>query len=318
MLSHIVRGFRFGSVLSLSLLAAGWAAPAQAQVKLEHKFEEGRKTVTHTTMKTKQTLTLAGRGLDSESDRFIITTSQAGKRDAEGNLRIEQKVDKFSLTSKLPGGISLTFDSDDPNKKADIPQLEPALQAMRATVKAKSVLVRDKSGKVIAVEGLEKVAEELPEELRGDLNPEQIKKTANQESGTLPDKPVKAGDTWTKTADLPLGGGQIMTMTTEYKYLGEVKEGGRSLEKIEAKTTTVVLSVTAETTAMKVNRSDLKPTESSVTILFDREAGQAQSTKSKIRIQGEVDLKLTVNGMELDFPGSKLDLTIESEAVRQP
>ena len=93
MLSHIGHVLRFGSVLSLSLLAAGWSVPAQAQVKLEHKFVEGQKTVTHTTMKIKQTLTLAGMGLDTDSDRFVISSAQVGKRDAEGKIRVEQKTD---------------------------------------------------------------------------------------------------------------------------------------------------------------------------------------------------------------------------------
>ncbi|MBM3969011.1 MAG: hypothetical protein FJ302_03970 [Planctomycetes bacterium] len=314
MLSHIVRGFRLGSLLSLSLLAAGWAAPAMAQVKLEHKFADGVKTVTHTNMKIKQTLTLAGMGLDSEQDRFVISTSQNGKRDADGKIRIEQKTDKLTSTAKLPGGLNLTFDSDDPNKKAENPALEPFMQAMRAAVKSKPVFVRDQSGKVIAVEGLEKAAEELPEELRGDFNPENAKKTANQELENLPGKPVKAGDTWTRNVDLPLGSGQVMAMTVEYKYLGEVKEGGKTFDKIQAKTTTVSFSI-AENSALplKVTKSDLKPTESAETILFDRAAGQVHSTKGKLRVQG--DLNFTINGQAL--PG-KLDLTIESEAVRQP
>ena len=314
MLSHIVRRFRLGSVLSLSLLAAGWAAPAVAQVKLEHKFADGVKTVTHTNLKIKQSLTLAGMALDSEQDRFVISTSQAGKRDAEGKIRIEQKTDKLTTTAKLPGGLTLSFDSDDPNKKADNPALEPFMQAMRAAAKSKPVLVRDQSGKVIAVEGLEKAAEELPEELRGDFNADNAKKNANQELETLPGKPVKAGDTWTKNADLPLGSGQVMAMTTEYKYLGEVKEGDKTFDKIESKTTAVSFSI-AENSALplKVTKSDLKPTESAETILFDRAAGQVHSTKLKIRIQGDLDF--SINGQAL--PG-KLDLTIESEAVRQP
>ena len=314
MLSFIVRSLRFASVMSLALLATGWAVPAMAQVKLEPKFVEGRKTVTHTTIKIKQTLTLAGMGLDTESDRFVIATSQVGKRDAEGKIRVEQKTDKLTTTSKLPGGITLTFDSDDPNKKAENPALEPFMQVMRVAAKMKVVLVRDQTGKVVAVEGLDKAAEEVPEELRGDFNPETTKKTANQELESLPSKSVKTGDTWTKNADLPLGSGQVMAMTVEYKYLGEVKEGGKTLDKIEAKTTVVSLSI-AENSALplKITKSDLKPTESVETILFDREAGQVHSTKGKLRIQGDLDF--TINGQAL--PG-KLDLTIESEAVRQP
>ncbi len=314
MLSHFIRSLRWGSLLSLSLLAAGWAVPAMAQVKLEAKFEEGRKTVTHTTMKIKQTLTLAGMGLDTESDRFIIATSQVGKRDAEGKIRVEQKTDKLTTTAKLPGGITLSFDSDDPNKKADNPALEPFMQVMRVAAKMKPILVRDQSGKVVAVEGLDKAAEEVPEELRGDFNAENAKNNANQELETLPSKPVKTGDTWTKNANLPLGSGQVMAVTVEYKYIGEVKEGDKTFDKIEAKTTTVSFSI-AENSALplKVTKSDLKPTESTETILFDRAAGQVQSSKGKLRIQGDLDF--TINGQAL--PG-KLDLTIESETVRQP
>lgn len=314
MLSHIIRSIRFSSVLSLSLLAAGWAAPAMAQVKLEPKFEDGRKTVTHTTMKVKQTLTLAGMGLDTESDRFVIATAQNGKRDAEGKIRVEVKTDKFTTTAKLPGGITLSFDSDDPDKKAENPALEPFMQVMRVAAKLRPILVRDQSGKVVAVEGLDTAAESLPEQLRGDFNPETAKKNANQELETLPSKPVKVGDTWTKNTDLPLGSGQVMSMTAEYKYLGEVKEGDKTFDKIEAKTTTVSFSIAENSSLpLKVTKSDLKPTESSETILFDRAAGQVQSTKGKIRIQGDIDF--SVNGQAL--PG-KLDLTIESETVRQP
>ena len=314
MLSHIIRSLHLGSLLSLTLLAAGWAAPAMAQVKLEHKFVDGRKTVTHTTMKIKQTLTLAGMALETESDRFVISSSEVGKRDAEGKVRVEQKTDKLTVTSKLPGGIMLSFDSDDPNKKAENPALEPFMQVMRAAAKSRPVLVRDQSGKVVAVEGLDKAAEEAPEEFRGEFNPEQTKKTANQEMETLPNKTLKVGDTWTKDADLPLGSGQMMAMTTEYKYLGEVKEGGKTFDKIEAKTTAVAFSIAENSKLpLKVTKSELKPTESSETMLFDREAGQFQSTKGKLRIEGDIDF--TINGQ--NYPG-KLDLTIESEAVRQP
>ena len=314
MLSHIGHVLRFGSVLSLSLLAAGWSVPAQAQVKLEHKFVEGQKTVTHTTMKIKQTLTLAGMGLDTDSDRFVISSAQVGKRDAEGKIRVEQKTDKLTVTLKLPGGIDASFDSDDPNKKAANPALEPLMQLMRASAKAKITLVRDPSGKVVAVEGLDKAAEDLPDELKGEFNPEQTTKAANQELESLPGDAVKPGDTWTMMADLPLGSGQVMSMTTEYKYVGEVKEGDKTFDKIEAKTTAVSFSIAADSKLpLKVTKSELKPTESTETKLFDRAAGQWHSTKGKIRIQGAIDFEIN----STPLPG-KLDLMIESEVVRQP
>ncbi|HLQ43422.1 MAG TPA: DUF6263 family protein, partial [Planctomycetaceae bacterium] len=243
MLRHMSRAVRFASVLSLSLFAAGWARPAQAQVKLEHKYVEGTKTVVHTNMKTKQTLTLAGMNRDSESERFVISSAQVGKRDAEGKLRVEIKTDKLSITSKLPGGITLTFDSDDPNRQADDPMLEPFLNLLRVAATARTTLVFDQSGKVVAVEGLDKAAEGLAEELKGEFDAEQTKKTANQQLERLPTDAVKPGDTWTRNSDLPLGSGQVMSFTTEYKYVGEVKEGDKTLDKIEAKVTSVSFSI---------------------------------------------------------------------------
>ena len=311
MLSHVVRGFRLGSLLSLLLLAAGWALPAQAQVKLEQKFPDGRKTVTHTTMKLKQTLTLAGMAQETESERFAISTDQVGKRDADGKIRIEKKTDKLSVNLKI-AGMEVTFDSDDPSKKAANPLLEPIVNIMRTAAKLKPILVRDRSGKVVAVEGLDNAAEGVPAEFRGDFEPEKIKKSANQDFETLPSEAVKAGTTWTKNSEMPLGGGQTMTFTTDYKYIGEVQEAGKTLHKIEAKVTAVSLTI-VDNPMVKLTKCEVKPTESSETMLFDPEAGELHSTKSKVRIQGVLDLE--IGGMAL--PG-QLDLTIETEAVRQP
>ena len=138
MITKIWRTVRFGSVLTLALAAAGWAVPAQAQVRLEAKHTEGTKQVLHTNMKVKQTLTLAGMNIDTDSDRFVISSTQVGKKDADGKLRVDVKTDKLSVNLKLPGGITMTFDSDDPNRKADNPMLEPFLELMRAAVNVRT------------------------------------------------------------------------------------------------------------------------------------------------------------------------------------
>lgn len=314
MLKHMGRSVRYAGILSLSLFAAGWTMPVQAQVKLEHKFVEGAKTVNHTNMKIKQTLSLAGMNLETESDRFVIATLQVGKRDADGKIRVSQQTDKMSVTAKIPGGLTLSFDSDDPNKKADNPALQPFVDVMRALSQAKIVSVHDQSGKVVAIEGLDKAAENVPEDARGDFDAEKAKKSANQELERLPTEPLKVGDTWTRNIELGLGSGQIMNMTIEFKYIGEAKDGGKTYDKIESKTTGVSFSIADDSKLpLRVAKSDLKPTESSSTMLFDRAAGQWQSNKGKVRIQG--DLEFTVNGQPL---AAKLDLTIESDTTRQP
>lgn len=314
MFLQFLRVVRCCGFLSVAMLVASSVAPAEGQVTLALKNVEGRKTTTHTNMKLKQSLTLAGMALDTESDRFIISTATTGKRDEDGKIKVSQKVDKLSLTSKLPGGISLTFDSDDPGKKAENPLLEPVLELLRASVKANITLVHDKAGKVVAVEGLDKAAEPLPAELKDEFSEERTKKNANQELDRLPTEPVKAGHKWTKNSDLDLGSGQVMSFTTEYTYVGETKEGTKTLDKISAKATAVTFSLDANSKLpLKVNKSDLKIGESAETMLFDREAGLWHSVKSKVQIQGEIEF--SINGQSL--PG-KLDLTIETDTARQP
>ncbi len=300
-------------VLLSSFLAAGWAMPAAAQVKLEHKRLEGRKTTLHTTMNLKQVLSLAGMNLETNSDRFVITTLQVGKRSADGNLRVDSTTGKMTLTIKLPGGMMLVFDSDDPSKKADIPQLEPILELLRAAAKARTTMVFDKQDELVAVEGLDKASEGLSDDLKGELDPERAKKAAQQELKRLPTDPVKPGDTWSRNSDLDLGSGQVMSFTTEYKYVGEVTEVGKKFDKIESKTTAVSFTIDQNSKLpLRVAKSDLKPTESMETMLFDRAAGEWQHVKGKVRIQG--DIEFTINGTPV--PG-KLDLTIEAEVQRQ-
>ena len=314
MLLHIGRVLRFGSLLSLSLslLAAGWSVPAQAQVTLEHKYVEGTKQVVHTTMKIKQVATIAGSNQDTENDRFIISSIEVLKPDAEGNAVVAHKTDKLSATFKLPGGTTLIFDSDDANRKADNPALEPLLDLLRAAAKLRSTTVHDKSGKVIRIEGLDKAAEGLPDALKSEFDAERIKKVANQELESLPSKPVKKGDTWSTNSELGLGGGQLMKFSTEYKYVGEVQEGGKTLHKIESKTLTVTYTL-ENNPNVRVSKSELSPKESGSVMLFDANAGQVHSVKGKVQIVGAFELD--AGGMAL--PG-KLDLTIESEIVRQP
>ena len=188
------------------------------------------------------------------------------------------------------------------------------MNLLRAAAKARTTLVLDPSGKVVAVEGLDKATEGLPDELKGEFDAEKIKRTANEELDRLPADLVKPGDTWTRNSDLPLDSGQSMSFTTEYKYVGEVKDGDKLLDKIEAKVSSVSYSIAENAKGpLKTTKSDLKPTESSSTLLFDRAAGEWHSLKYKIRIQGNIDF--TYDGQPL--PG-KLDLTIESDTTRQP
>ncbi len=287
------------------------ASIAEAQVTLQAKYTEGAKAVVHSETKTTQTLTLAGMDLDTKSTTFIVTSSSTGNRAADGTLMIEEKTDVLQSELGLPGGVTLQFDSANPDKKADNPLLEPILEIYRSLVRFPVTVVVDANNKITEIKLPEGEFEKLPEGAKERFSPEARKKAAEQAEGFLPTEPVKPGDTWERSADANLGSGQVMSFRTKYEYAGTVDQDGKTLDKITGKTFEVSFSINGNP-MLQVTKSDLKVKESQSTVLFDRDLGRVASRTSKIRIEGP--LTLVINGAEL--PG-KVDLTIEEKTTRQ-
>jgi hypothetical protein len=298
------------------LILAAFFTPraAFAEVKLERKYLPDVSSTTQVESNTKQILTIAGMDLETISSRFIISTSKSGKRDGEGTLPIVTTVDKFQLNLTAPGGVTLMFDSGDPDKKAENALLEPVLEVLRIAAKSKTTTLIDKENKLKAIEFSDNPADKVGDDFKSQFDPEKRKKAAENELGVLTDKPVKPGDSWTHTSESDIGGGQTLTLETRYEYVGTAEKGGKMLDKITLKTTKVAYAMDPNgKSPLKVKSSELKVTASEGTILFDRQAGSIFESVSKLRIEG--DMKMEINAMELP---AKLDLTIENKTALQP
>src|SRR5262245_55912627 len=255
-----------------ALLFASLLAPdmASAQVKLERKYLPDASATTQVEANTKQILTIAGMDLETISSRFIITTSKTGKRNAEGTLPIVTTVDKLQLNLTAPGGITLMFDSGDPDKKADNALLEPVLEVLRISAKAKTTTLIDKDNNIKSIEFSDNPAEKVGDDFKSQFDPEKRKKAAENERGILPDKPVKPGDSWAHTSEADIGGGQTLTLDTRYEYVGTEEKEGRKLDKITLKTTKVTYAMDPNAKSpLKIKSSDLKVASSEGIILFD-------------------------------------------------
>jgi hypothetical protein len=298
------------------LILAGVSATAAFadEVKLERKYIPETKATTNVEANTKQILTIAGMDLETVSSRFVIATSQSGPRDAEGTLPIITTIDKLQLDVSAPGGIKIVFDSGDPDKKADNALLEPILDVLRVAARTRTKMLIDGENRIKSIEFPDNPAEKVGEDYRSQFDPEKRKKAAESERGTLPDKPVKPGDSWTHTADTDIGGGQTLTLETRYEYAGTEQKEGKTLDKITLKTTgaTYAMDPSAKS-PLKIKSSDLKVASSEGTILFDRDKGAIVESASKLRITGE--MKTEINGMELP---AKLDLTLDIKTALQP
>lgn len=301
---------RFASLVALSLsLACGTAF---AQVKLELKYPPGAKSTTESSVTTNQILTLGGMDIETKSSTFSLASKTIGQPAEDGTLSVVEKVNVLQTEVGLPGGIKLQFDSANPEKKADIPQLEPLMERLRATFTTPVTTILDAERKLKEVRFPEGVAESVDASNKSLFDPVKRKKAAEQASGFLPTDAVKPGETWERATEADFGGGQTMAFRTRYTYVGTVDQDGKTFDKITAKVFEVSYSVDPSNAALQVTKSDLKVTESDATILFDRERGDVDQKTNKLRIQGP--LTLNFNGAELD---GKLDLTIEDKSKLQ-
>lgn len=294
-------------------LVLGLSTAAFGQVKLERKYHEGSSHSAESTSHIEQKLTIAGMETDTSADTRTTVKATVGKRDVAGMLKIQEKIDSLQINTVVMGQ-NYSFDSASPDTKGSSP-LEILRDVHKALAKRTTTTVLDKQNRVYAIENDQDVLSGLPPEIqelaKDQLDPENLKKAANQELDSLPTEPVSKGDSWQRTESANFGAGQIMTFQNKYTYEGTVEKGGKTLDKITSKTLSVDFSVGPPLSLkLQLKGSDLKATESEGVILFDREVGQVVETSSSIRIEG--DITFAINNMDLP---SKLDLKMQSGVV---
>jgi hypothetical protein len=302
--------------LATAFVILAWSPAAQAQVKLEYKFNEGSKTKTETRTKFHQVLTLSGMNVETESDQVVVSSSEVGKRQADGTLPMVQKIDTMRVQVKAQGQDLISYDSANPPEKKDNGPFGFVVDMLKALVGSSYTVSLDKNNKFIGVEGIQQVLDKATgldpkaaEGLKQQLDSEKIKKGFEQEHASLPPILVRPGETWDRTEVLDLEGGQSLTFQKRYEYKGPVQKDGKTYDQIAVKATAVVFALDPNANAQaKVEKSDLKIESSEGTILFDRQAGRAVEGGGKTQIKGT--MTLTIMGKE--FPNTGLDLTIET------
>jgi Family of unknown function (DUF6263) len=310
---------RGGVVACLAVLCA---QTAQAQVKLEYKFPEGKKLTYKTTSRARQVLTFMN---NQEKESILrgtkIWTRSVGKRRGDSTLPIEEKVEFLRDEYTFPGGIKLTLDSSDPKIKIDNRELIFLGDVFKLESSMAYGIVLDKETKVKAIEGTEKLKEMAgklddpiaSEEFQSEIGNDRLKTKFEQSIHNFPDVLVRTGEPWERTEILDING-KTFTVRRKYEYRGSEKKGDKTLEKIGFK----VVEVKYDQEPMsklpvKVVKSDLKVESSDGTILFDREEGHVVSSSDRIRIKG--NMTYSGGGVDQAVP---FDLNIDSNTQLQP
>jgi hypothetical protein len=302
-------------IVFAGFLAMDACGICHGQVTLEQKFVDDSSYTTESTARLQQTLSIAGMDVETSSDTKSTSKSTLGKRDAEGKLHLEQKVQSLQVTIDVMG-MNYTFDSANPDDKGTSP-LEVIRDVHKALAKQTTTIVYDKSNRAVAVETNQDIVGSLPTAIqdlvKSQLDPAQLKNKANEEIDQVKADPVNKGDTWQRTVAANFGAGQMMDFKTEYTYEGTVDKDGKTLDRITSKILEVNFALDNSPLPLALKSSDLKAAESAGVILFDRQRGQIVDSNASMRITGE--MTFTVNNMDLP---AKLDLKIESATVVKP
>jgi len=294
-------------------LVALVASTCFGQVKLERKLLEGTNHTVESTTKFEQTLNLAGTDVETKAEHKATVKATVGKRDADGKLPVQEKVESLQISTSVMG-MNYDFDSANPDTKGDSP-LEMLRDVHKAMAQRVSTTVYDKNNRVEAVKSDKDIVGGLPVEVqnlvKSQLNPESMKKEANEQLDQLPTDAVKQGDTWQRATTANFGAGQVMTFHMELKYEGPVEKDGKKLDKITTKLLKVDFALQDSPLPFTLKSSDLKPdADCKGEILFDRELGRAVESTSTTHVKG--DLTFVAAGMDLP---AKLDLKMETATI---
>ena len=221
--------------IGLACLALFWSQTAQAQVKLQHKFPEGKKlSSTRRLRRRRQVLTLMGQEIETEATETVVTSRTVGKRRDDSTIPVEAKIESLHIELSLPGGINVTFDSSDPNAKIDNPAVAFLGEVFKLAGETTYTVVLDDQNKVKAIEGTEKLLEKADkltpmarDVIRSRFESDTLKREFEQELRHLPDVLARPGESWERTEILDIGSGQTLTFQKKYEYVGTEKKGTR-------------------------------------------------------------------------------------------
>ena len=309
------------ALLGLAFLALLWPETASAQVKLEYKYPEGKKFSYKGVTKTKQVLTLMGMEIETESTENVSSSLVIGKKRSDGGLPVEERIDSLRAELSLPGGVSITYDTKEPDAKIETPGLAFLGEIFKMAGDMTYTIVLDDKSNVKAVEGTEKLLEKADklseaarDSIRSRLEADKLKLKFEQDHKNVPDILARPGEPWQRTEVMDIGGGQVLTVEKKYTYVGVDKKDGKSYDKISAQAIKVDFKQDPQTKSpLKVVKSELKVETSTGTILFDREVGQVFDAKGKTHYKGT----MTFEAAGMEIPG-QIDLIFDTNTQLQP
>lgn len=300
---------RVGVLLGL-VVVFGTAATADDSPTLKYKLAKGDRILYRTKSEMKQTQTIAGQVIESETNAEAINSYTVDAIDEKGNYQLTIRGERLKMKGKF-GGTDYAFDSQSSERDkssvigAEVTPLFERLSgsAYQATlgpdgdhleVKGFGDLVRDLvQGHPIATQFASGGTDEAAREGLREYFPKLAKNA------------LKPGDSWEVPVDLTIPNLGKTRGKSVYRYVGPDKVGERATAKIEVSTdATVELRIEMDGATVT---GTINSTGASGTIQFDVAAGRVLTTQSAAPMTGS--LNINANGMDIPLG---LEQTIKS------
>jgi hypothetical protein len=275
--------------LAAALLSGALAVPAQAQVQLQWKLNEGDKFFLETKGTTKQTMKVMGTPIEQEFD----TTT----------------VDSYKVVKMAPDQVILEKRIESMKVKATGPGAELADQSAQKAKGAVFTLTLDpRTDTVTKVDGVAEFVKKtfndnpaLQQTMAATLNEDTVREEQqNILTVYLTGKPIQKGEKWTRKSNIPLGPIGSFSSEGEYTYQGKSLLHNQELDKIDA-----VWSLNYTPPKNKgglpfeIVKGDFKTANAAGTYYFDSRIGKLALLERKYNMKGT--LAMSAMGREVEM-----------------
>ncbi len=312
----MMRTMRWATMACVVAAVTAWAAAsARGEVDMRWKYKAGE-TIRYTMIQDMiQNVNVpeSGGPMKMTMTQTMDLTWRVEAVSPEGVANLTQTIDRVRMKMQGPQGVLIDYDSDSNKEPEGMAKLiGPMYQAL---VKKPIVLKITDRGQVVDFKMPQGFVESINKMMGGVglgnlFSEEGLKQMA--EVGSLPDKPVKVGDTWERKVAMKASFLGLTSVETTFRYEGQETRDGRTLEKIS----TVMQMKSAPQGDEKAKPDAKQPQvgltidqqENKGTIYFDAAAGKLVESDVKTRMK----MDMQVMGKKIS---QDIDMTVVMKAV---
>ncbi|TWT51548.1 hypothetical protein KOR42_35960 [Thalassoglobus neptunius] len=294
-------------ILSLTavLITSPLTVFAQTDLSYAPTFEQGEVTKSEVEMDIDQTLNIAGMDIVTAVDNYIVI-KQTVESATSGQVKMLGNLELMQMNMELPGGVSLNFDTGNPNNAVPDGPLADIAKYIAVAAESTWEITYGDNHEVKSAKYTNDSNQDLPEAFSEEMSDDRLKKETETAINRLPKEPVAVGDTWERNEEAYLGSGQVFYLVREYTYVGPEQHNGKSMDKIDVKTKSLTFEISGGKLPLELKDSELEVESSGGTLWYDPAIKDVVESSSDMHIVG--DLTFIANGQELP---SSLDLVMK-------